>query len=251
MHRVAAGDPRFGILLDGRFGMRALEAAADLPYWIGRPIEVPGSCPLEFESSADVATEIATWPANHVVKCLVIYHPDDPIELRERQERQLLRLQDATRKTRHELLVEIIASRSARPGSDTVSRAIRRLYGLGLRPDWWKLEPNLDTTAWRNIEDAILDNDPHCRGVVLLGLSAPTEELVASFQAAAATPVVRGFAVGRTIFGDVALRWLANEIDDEAATAELANRFGGLVQAWRDARQPVPASAIGETVGHE
>ena len=250
MHRVAAGDPRFGVLLDGRFGMRALEAAADLPYWIGRPIEVPGSCPLEFESSADVATEIATWPANHVVKCLVIYHPDDPAELREHQERQLLRLQDATRKTRHELLVEIIASRSARPGNDTVSRAIRRLYGLGLRPDWWKLEPNLDAAAWRNIEDAILDNDPHCRGVVLLGLSAPTEELIASFQAAAATPVVRGFAVGRTIFGDVALRWLAEGIDDEAATAELASRFGHLVQAWRNARRQTPAATIGETVGH-
>ena len=39
VHRLAAGDPRFGVLLDGRFGARALEAAADLPYWIGRPIQ--------------------------------------------------------------------------------------------------------------------------------------------------------------------------------------------------------------------
>src|SRR5690606_15820366 len=109
--RLANGDPRFGVLLDGRYGMRGLEAAADYQYWIGRPIELPGSCPLAFESSADVATELLTWPANHVVKCLVFYHPDDPQELRERQERQLLRLQDAARKTRHELLIEIIATR--------------------------------------------------------------------------------------------------------------------------------------------
>src|SRR5690606_20612611 len=67
--RLARGGSGFGVLLDGRFGMRALEAAADRPYWIGRPIELPGSCPLEFESSADVATELATWPRNHVVKC--------------------------------------------------------------------------------------------------------------------------------------------------------------------------------------
>lgn len=249
MHRVAGGDPRFGVLLDGRFGMRALEAAADLPYWIGRPIEVPGSRPLEFESSPAVATEIATWPYNHVVKCLAIYHPDDPAELRERQERQLLRLQDAARKTRHELLVEIIASRGGEVQGDTVARAIRRLYALGMRPDWWKLEPDADTGAWRNIESAILDHDPHCRGVVLLGLSAPTEQLIASFQAASHTPVVKGFAVGRTIFGDVALRWLANEIDDEAAIMELAARFGSLVSAWRDARQQTPATAISETSG--
>ena len=192
------------MLLDGRFGMRGLEAAADAPYWIGRPIELPGSCPLEFESSADVATELATWPPNHVIKCLVFYHPDDEQDLRERQERQLLRLQDAARKTRHELLVEIIASRNGAVDDTTVSRVIQRLYDLGMKPDWWKLEPNDSAAAWANIERTIDANDAHCRGVVLLGLSAPEEELIASFKAAASTPIVKGFAVGRTIFADAA-----------------------------------------------
>ena len=54
LDQVAVGDPRFGILLDGRFGFDALAAAADRPYWIGRPIEVPKSRPLEFEGAADV-----------------------------------------------------------------------------------------------------------------------------------------------------------------------------------------------------
>jgi len=233
--RVASGDARLGVLLDGRHGMRALELSAGTPYWIGRPIELPGSCPLEFESSPDVATELETWPVDHVVKCLVYYHPDDPPALRERQERQLLRLQDAARKTRHELLVEIIASRGGRVGPDTVSRVVRRLYDLGMRPDWWKLEPDDDPAAWANIERAIVENDPYCRGVVLLGLSAPEEALVASFRAAATASVVKGFAVGRTIFADAASRWLAGGIDDEAAVAELAQRFGKLVEAWRAA----------------
>ena len=234
--RLARGGSGFGVLLDGRFGMRALEAAADRPYWIGRPIELPGSCPLEFESSADVATELATWPRNHVVKCLAFYHPDDADALRERQERQLLRLQDATRKTGHELLVEIIASRSGAVDERTVALAIRRLYALGLRPDWWKLEPSDSPAAWRHIEQAIADNDPRCRGVVLLGLSAPEDELVASFQAAASSPVVKGFAVGRTIFADAAARWLAGEIDDQGAIDDLARRFEVLVEAWHAAR---------------
>jgi 5-dehydro-2-deoxygluconokinase len=73
------------MLLDGRFGFEALAEAADHDYWIGRPIELPKSRPLEFESSADVATELAEWPLNHVVKCLVFYHPDDEAELRERR----------------------------------------------------------------------------------------------------------------------------------------------------------------------
>ncbi|WP_202843990.1 bifunctional 5-dehydro-2-deoxygluconokinase/5-dehydro-2-deoxyphosphogluconate aldolase [Luteimonas saliphila] len=245
--RVAKGDSSFGVLLDGRYGMRALEAAASCPYWIGRPIELPGSCPLEFESSPDVATELATWPANHVVKCLAFYHPDDPQDLRERQERQLLRLADAARKTRHELLVEIIASRNGDVADDTAARAIQRLYDLGIRPDWWKLEPDDRATAWRNIEDAIVRNDPHCRGVVLLGLSAPEDELIASFEATAQAPIVKGFAVGRTIFADAAEQWLAGRIDDAAAVDDLARRFSILVDAWRDAKQRARSQAIRET----
>ena len=245
--RLANGDPRFGLLLDGRFGMRGLEAAADRPYWIGRPIELPGSCPLEFESSADVATEIATWPANHVIKCLAFYHPGDAQDLRERQERQLLRLQDAALKTRHELLVEIISSRNGVIDDGTVSQVMQRLYDLGMKPDWWKLEPNDSAMAWANIESTIARNDPRCRGVVLLGLSAPEHELIASFDAAASTPIVKGFAVGRTIFADAAEQWLAGRIDDESAITDLSRRFGVLVDAWRAAKsRTATAGRVGE-----
>jgi len=240
--RLAEAGSRFGVLLDGRYGMRALETAADRPYWIGRPIEVPGSRPLAFESSEDVATELATWPYNHVVKCLVFYHPDDDADLRERQERQLLRLQDACRKTRHELLVEVIASRHGTVDASTAAQVMQRLYDLGMQPDWWKLEPMNDAAAWTSVEQVIADNDPRCRGVLLLGLSAPIDELVDSFRVAAASPAVKGFAVGRTIFADTAEKWLRGALDDDAAVAELAARFGQLVDAWRQARGDTPVA---------
>jgi 5-dehydro-2-deoxygluconokinase len=246
--RLARGDARYGVLLDGRFGMRGLEAAADHHYWIGRPIELPGSCPLEFESSADVATELMTWPSNHVVKCLVFYHPDDPQDLRDRQERQMLRLQDACLKTGHELLLEIIASKNGAIDANTISRAIQRLYDLGMKPDWWKLEPSEDPVAWINIECAIEANDPACRGVLLLGLSSPEAELIAAFDAAAARPIVKGFAVGRTIFADAAERWLSGQIDDEAAIADLSSRFSILVDAWRTAKARTGGAPVRKAV---
>lgn len=233
---VAGGDRRFGVLLDGRFGFDALAQAGDHDYWIGRPIELPKSRPLAFESSADVATELTEWPLNHVVKCLVFYHPDDAPDLRERQERQLLRLFDACRKTRHELLVEVILPRETPCDAHTVARAIRRLYAIGVRPDWWKLEPAADAAAWREIEAAVNENDPLCRGVVLLGLSAPEAELLAAFEVAAPFAIVKGFAVGRTIFYDVAREWLSNRIDDDAAVTILAGKFTVLVEAWRRLR---------------
>jgi len=234
--QVAGGDPRFGVLLDGRFGFDALADAADRPYWVGRPIEVPKSRPLQFEGSADVGAEIADWPLNQVVKVLAFYHPDDEPDLRERQERQLVRLFAACRATRHELLVEIIAPAGMASDATTVARALGRLYDLGVKPDWWKLEPMDDPAAWRNIEAAIAARDPWCRGVVLLGLSQPVERLLAAFEAVAEVRIVKGFAVGRTIFQDAARAWLAGEIDDAAAVRALAERFAALAKAWQALR---------------
>jgi 5-dehydro-2-deoxygluconokinase len=72
---------------------------------------------------------------------------------------------------------------------------------------------------------------------VLLGLSSPQEELVQSFGPAARSDIVKGFAVGRTIFNDVAARWFKGEIDDDAAIDALSANLGQLVEAWRRAKK--------------
>lgn len=234
--KLAKGEPGYGMLLDGRFGARALEAAADRPYWIGRPIELPGSRPIEFEGCPDVAVTLREWPVDQVVKCLVFYHPDDDAEMIDRQDRQILRLFDACRATRHEFLLEIIASKHGAVDRDTIARVIDHIYGLGVYPDWWKLEPAEDGATWGAIEAAILRHDPLCRGIVLLGLSAPQDELLAGINTAARFDLVKGFAVGRTIFHDVAARWLSGEIDDDKAVDALAENLRVLADAWRAAR---------------
>lgn len=236
VEKLAAGDPRYGLLIDGKYGARALERAADLPYWIARPIEEPGSRPIRFEGSPDVGMTLRDWPVSQVVKCLVFYHPDDPSALRYEQDVQIKRLFDACRATRHELLLEIIASKHGSVTHDTVSRVIDHVYDLGVHPDWWKLEPAEDAHIWASIESTIARRDPQCRGILLLGLSAPREELLAGIAAAASFPLVKGFAVGRTIFHDVAARWLAGEIDDVQAVDALAENLRVLADAWRAAR---------------
>jgi 5-dehydro-2-deoxygluconokinase len=234
--RMAQGDRRYGLLLDGRFGARALEAAAEMPYWIGRPIEEPGSRPIAFEGSPDVAATLRAWPISHVVKCLVFYHPDDDADMRSRQDRQIQRLSDACRATRHEFLLEIIASKHGPVDSDTIARVIDHVYSLGVYPDWWKLEPTSNAHAWAASQAAILRHDPRCRGIVLLGLSAPQDEILAGIAAAAPFPLVKGFAVGRTIFHDVAARWLRKEINDDVAVRQLSENLRVLADGWRTAR---------------
>ncbi|TCP96750.1 5-dehydro-2-deoxygluconokinase [Sphingomonas sp. PP-F2F-A104-K0414] len=244
--RLAAGDRSFGVLLDGGDGARALEAAADLPYWTGRPIEVAGSRPLRFESGLDPAVTLRGWPVTQVVKCLVYYRMDDADDLRAMQDRQLVRLFEACRATRHELLLEVIVSAHGDVAPDTTARVLDHLYGLGIHPDWWKLEPAEDHATWNRIAAVIDTHDPACQGVLLLGLSAAPAVLLERFEVAAAYPIVKGFAVGRTIWHTVATQWLDGAIDEDAAMRQITANFQVLVEAWRTARaRSLPAVAGG------
>ncbi len=242
--RAAGGRPDFGILLDGRLGQAALDDATGDGIWIGRPIELPGAVPIHFEGGADVGCTLREWPVGHCVKCLIFYHPDDPEALRQEQEAQALRLFDACRKTFHELLLEIIPSKSAAPVDErTLARALERFYALGIYPDWWKLPDPGSAAAWQRIAEVIERHDPHCRGVLLLGLDAPMAELEASFAQAARQPVCKGFAIGRTVFGQPAKAWLAGEIDDATAITRMAESYARLIQAWDRLRPPLAPSS--------
>jgi len=235
--RVADGKPGCGILLDGTHGREALFRAADHDLWVARPVEKPGSRPLDFDVTDSLGAHLIEWPVWQVVKCLCFYNPDDPAELRELQDRELLRLFDATRTIGRELLIEIIAGKHGDLGDDTVARVVTHLYALGIKPDWWKLESQPSTAAWTAIGDAIRAGDPFCRGVVMLGLDAPMADLAAAFASSRAEPLVRGFAVGRTIFVEPAAAWLAGRIDDAGAVDAMATRFADLVGAWHASRQ--------------
>jgi 5-dehydro-2-deoxygluconokinase len=231
--RVANGRPGFGMLLDDKYGREALFAAgAGQDLWVAKPIELPGSRPLQFEFSQDLGSQLIEWPVDHCVKVLCFYHPDDDAGLKAAQTAKLIIAFEAARKVGREILVEIIASKSGPLNDDTIARALTELYDAGLKPDWWKLEPQASVKAWEAIDQVIATRDPLCRGVVLLGLEAPIETLKESFAAARSAGRVRGFAVGRTIFAEAADRWLKGEIGDAEAIDDMAKKFGVLVDLW-------------------
>ncbi|MFC3051939.1 bifunctional 5-dehydro-2-deoxygluconokinase/5-dehydro-2-deoxyphosphogluconate aldolase [Kordiimonas pumila] len=225
-----------GILCDGRLGQDALTKASGNSIWIGRPIEYPGSRPLRFEGGPSVMATLREWPQEHCVKCLVFYHPDDDEAMKLEQEAMLLQLADAARSTRHELLVEIIPPAQMPRDSQTVARAIERFYGLGIYPDWWKLPTPLSEAEWQTLGALVVKADPHCRGIVLLGLDAPEEEVMLAIENAAQHPICKGFAVGRTIFGEAARAWFAGSSSDAEVVDEMAARYSRLVNCWINAR---------------
>jgi len=228
----------YGILCDSRLGEAALFAASDTGLWIGRPVEVPGSRPLALEPALgrDYGSALASWPSGHVVKVLCSCHPDDDRAMRDAQEATILHLFEAARANDLEFLLEIVASKVGEVGEDTTATLIERFYEIGVYPDWWKLEPLATTVAWARVCDTINRHDPHCRGIVVLGLDSTPELLEARFHEAALFPLVKGFAVGRTIFGQSARRWMAGEIDDAVAIDEMQSAYRALCDAWDRAR---------------
>jgi 5-dehydro-2-deoxygluconokinase len=235
--RVAGGRPGYGILCDGRLGREALFRAAGSGLWIGRPVEWPGSRPLTLEP--EIGPDfggLSEWPLEQVVKVLCFCHPGDRPDLRDAQEDVLRRLFHACRRNRLEMLLEIIPSKVGPVDDQTSAALIQRIYDLGIYPDWWKLEPFETDAAYAEACAAITRNDPHVRGVVILGLDASEEALAGSLALAARHDLVKGFAVGRTIFGDPARRWFAGDLDDDAAVETMATTYDRLCRLWDRAR---------------
>jgi len=243
--KVQDGRGGYGILCDNRLGKRALHAAAGSGLWIGRPVEWPGSRPLtlEPELGPDFGG-VGEWPLEHVVKVLCFCHPDDQAGLRAEQEATIQRLYSAARRSRLEFLLEIIPSKVGPVDDDTTAILIQRFYEIGIYPDWWKLEPMATQGAWEKTCATISANDPHTRGVVVLGLDAPEAELAASFRVAASFDLVKGFAVGRTIFGAAARGWFAGEMSDEEAVEKMAGNYRNLCQIWDQARSAARAAPV-------
>jgi 5-dehydro-2-deoxygluconokinase len=231
-----AGTCGTGVILDSRYGEDILPTVTGRGWWVARAVEQPGSRPLAFEAGSALALELRTWPGEHVAKCLVYLHPDEPPELRRRQLDCLRELQTACVATSHELLVEVVPPRDLPSDATTIARALDVIYADGVYPDWWKLPPAPTPAAWEAITRTIERNDPHCRGVLLLGLDASEDDLDRGFRVAAPYPIVKGFAVGRSIFADMAQAWFAGRATDAEVVSGVAARYARLIKLWHEAR---------------
>lgn len=228
-------DHRSGILADTTYGQPALNAITGKGWWIGRPVELPSSRPLRLEHG-NIGSQLVDWPQEHVVKCLVFYHPHDSAELRIEQDELILDLWKGCNKSGHELLLEVILPESNPDKKESYYLdVLSHFYSLGIQPDWWKLPP-LSQESWQAISGLIEQQDPHCRGILILGLDAPVDVLKAGFAAAAKAPWVKGFAVGRTIFGQPSRQWLQGELDDEALIHQVKDNYLRLIHYWQEVR---------------
>lgn len=224
-----------GILCDGTYGQDVLNDATGQGWWIARPVELPGSRPLRLEHG-DIGVQLSRWPQEQIVKCLVFCHPQDDQQMWQDQDRTVLDIWQACQFTGNELLLEILLPASMSKSDAWYPQLIEHFYKLGVKPDWWKLPP-LSAEAWQRVGELVAEYDPHCRGALILGLDMPTAQLKAGFDIASQQSVVKGFAVGRTLFGKPATDWLGGIIDDAKLVNEIVQNYRSLIALWRSRGQ--------------
>lgn len=228
-----------GVIVDAQYGQAVLDrfSGADSPWWVARPIERSADPALGFVGDPNMELELVAWPKSHVVKCLV--HPVlSDAALTQWQNARLVRLARACQRLERRLLVEVLPR--ARPGGpvdpELLPEILQHLYDVGVRPDWWKLPPPGHDDIWRQLDALIEARDPHCHGILVLGMAAPHTEVLDSVRRAGSHRLCRGFAVGRTIFFEPAGRWLSGALSDQGLVDTVADRLSELIEAFRRGR---------------
>ena len=180
--------------------------------WIGRPVEWPGSRPLTLEPEIGPRLRRPRrMAAGARGQGPVLLPPRRRRrDVGRRRRRRCQRLFAAARRNRLEFLLEVIPSKVGPVDDDTTAHDDPTASTtLGVYPDWWKLEPMTDATPPGPTPRR--DRRATTRTRAASSCSGSTRrrtELAASFALAARHPLVKGFAVGRTIFGEAARAWL-------------------------------------------
>ncbi|MDA8586274.1 5-dehydro-2-deoxygluconokinase [Rhodobacteraceae bacterium] len=225
-----------GYIVDAEYGTDALFDAGRLGIRTARSLEVPKTRPIEFVTGKDVGSALNTWPQNQIVKCLCHYDPNDDAAILQTQQDRITQAFDACQRTGHDFLLEIVPPEIDGDREAAVIKAMGQFYGLGVKPDYWKLEPFSDPSTWAAITNVITQNDPQCRGVMVLGMESTPSEVSGALNAAATSPRVIGFAIGRAIVGAPFEAWLGDSIDDQTAVTQMVDNFSRFIDVWQQNR---------------
>jgi myo-inositol catabolism protein IolC len=250
---VADGVPKekSGILVDEQFGAAILRDAKAHGYATACPAEKSGQDEFDFEYGNDFGKHIEAFDPTFC-KVLVRYNPEGDPDLNRRQAVRLKELADylhAKGRTlfMFELLVPAEKAQLDRVRGDVKAydveirprlmvRAIKEFQESGVEADVWKIE-GLDRLedCEKVVAAAHRDGRDHV-GCILLGRGEDDKKVHQWLTTAAKVPGFIGFAVGRTVFWEPLIEWREQKTSREAAVAEIARRYGELVDVFEKAR---------------
>ena len=246
-----------GILVDEQFGAAILRDAAAEGYRTACPAEKSGQDEFDFEYGDRFAAHIEAF-APTFCKVLVRYNPEGDREHNYRQEVRLKTLSDylhsakSRRLFMFELLVPAEKTQIERFHGDgkaydlslrprLMAEAIKALQDAGVEPDVWKIEGLERRADCENVVAAARRQGRNQVGCIILGRGEDDAKVREWLSIAAAVPGFIGFAVGRTIFWDPLVNWLAKKITRDQAVDQISERFREFVTIFETHQQAVTA----------
>ncbi len=247
-----------GCLVDEQFGTprNVPQEAKDRGLLLAMPVEKSGQDEFDFEYGDDFGAHIEQFDPDFS-KVLVRYNPEGDGEMNQRQTERLKRLadwlHDHDRKFLFELLVPAEDHQLEQAGGDSdrydaelrpelMRRTITEFQDAGVEVDIWKIE-GIDTqedceriaqTCRRDGRDGVI--------CVVLGRGANDEKVDHWLRQGAPVEGYAGFAIGRTIWWDALKGFKDGDLERDAATSQIAEKYLRFVQVYREAaREHAPA----------
>jgi 5-dehydro-2-deoxygluconokinase len=216
-----------GLIIDEEYSSALMGRIDTENLWSACAIEEPQTFPLAFSEDREAGSILKTRPKEYRIKVLV-RHPEkaSPSAL-ETQKRKLRQLYQASLEWGQELLVEIIADNLSQ-----VPSLIEEYYQAGIYPAWWKLQPNQKNEAWNSIRLHLEKYDTLCRGVLLLGQREDINVLSKTLEDLSSLEIVKGFAVGRSIWEEAADKWFEKEISEKEVITLISSRYVHLIESF-------------------
>jgi myo-inositol catabolism protein IolC len=229
-----------GVLVDEQFGSDIPRQARQQGLKLAMPVEKSGQDEFDFQYGEDFGAHIERFDPDFS-KVLVRYNPDGEADMNQRQLGRLKRLADwlheNDRKFLFELLVPATEEQLASVDGDgdrydaelrpeLMRRAIEEIQNFGIEVDIWKIE-GVDERDDATMLAEQTRSGSGRQGVVcvVLGRGASTDKVCQWLEAAAPVDGFVGFAIGRSIWWDALKGWLGDELEREAAAAQIAENY--------------------------
>jgi 5-dehydro-2-deoxygluconokinase len=224
------------LLVDLTYGRDAFDAATAAGAFVGNPAERAGAFPLQWTAP------FAEALPGRFAKVLVRHRSDVAAGIVDAQHRQLLELQQWCGAHGRPVVLEVLVAPAAGEEQDfdsggrprLLAEYIRRAYGRGIVPAYWKIEGMPDRASFMVVEEAIREAAGPRQ--LILGKGAGMDQVRQWFASAAGSESAAGFAIGRTVYFDAAAEWAAGRLAREDAIARVVANYRAVIDAWTNSR---------------
>jgi myo-inositol catabolism protein IolC len=234
-----------GLLVDEQFGAGIARSARAAGVALAMPVERSGQAEFELEFGDSFGAHIEDFDPRYA-KVLVRYNPCGDAAANRRQAERLRELSEWLRERDRGLLFELLVppteaqrelvhedparyDRELRPM--LVVSAIRELQEAGVEPALWKIE-GLDS---RDDCAAVVEQaraGGRSASCIVLGRGADEERVAGWLCTAAAVPGFAGFAVGRTLWWNELVAYVAGDLDRASAAVRIGANYSRMVETF-------------------